>query len=105
MQFSLVYVTVPNEEEASLISKTLLDEKLAACVNIFSNSKSYFRWKGKIEVNSEVSVFIKTKESLVNSVSKKIIELHSYECPCIISLPITGGNPQFLAWIADETSD
>ncbi len=105
MQFSLVYVTVPNQEEAELISKILLDEKLSACVNIFSNSKSYFRWNGKIEFNSEVSIFIKTKESLVNSVSKKIIELHSYECPCIISLPITGGNPEFLSWIGNETSD
>ncbi len=102
MPYYLIYITTKDEEEAKKIGKTLVEEKLVACVNIHP-IKSICWWEGKIAEESEIAMFVKTKAELVDEVIKRVKELHSYEVPCIISLPIEKGYPDFLKWINQST--
>ena len=103
MRFSMVYVTAKDKDEAKAIGRGLLEEKLAACVNIIDSVSSIYWWKGKIEEAEEAVLIAKTKETLVPELIKKVKSRHSYECPCIVSLPIQDGYPLFLDWIKNET--
>ena len=103
MQYSLVYMTAGSMDEASRIGKALVEEKLAACVNLISGMKSIYRWKDKIEEDTEVVLIAKTKKSLVGEMTSRVKKMHSYECPCIISFSIQPGNEDFLQWISAET--
>lgn len=98
----LVYVITANEKEAEKIAKTLVEEKLAACANIFS-VRSIYKWAGDIQREDEVAMFIKTRVELVDKIISRVKELHSYEVPCIISLPIEKGYVEFLKWIDNST--
>ena len=80
------------------IAKALVEEKLAACVNI-SQVRSYFFWKGRISDEREELMIIKTEKSLEDKIMARIKELHSYELPEIITIPIAGGDERYLAWI------
>jgi len=100
---SLVYIVTANVEESTKIASTLLDENLIACANIQTEVKSLYKWSGKLEETWESVAICKTKTSLVNAVVDRIGTLHSYECPGVIVLPITAGNPFFLKWIGTET--
>ena len=99
----MIYITAPGMEEAEKISRALLEEKLVACVNILDGMKSMYWWQGKIESASEVVLIAKTRESLVDRAIEKVKSLHSYDCPCIVSLPIQKGNKDFLEWLDQET--
>jgi len=103
MKFSVIYITAKNKEEALKIGKELVETRLAACVNIIDNMKSIYRWQGRIEYDSEVIIIAKTKESLVKKLIDKVKSTHSYSCPCIVSLPISCGNKDYLDWIGKET--
>lgn len=100
--YCLIYIIAPNKKETKRIAGILVKEKLAACVNIFP-IESVYRWRGKIEKEKEVGMFVKTKKKLVEKVIKRVKELHSYETPCIISLPIEKGEQKFLKWIDEST--
>lgn len=102
MQYCSIYITAGKEDEAHRIGRILIEEKLAACVNIHP-IKSIYRWEGNIEEETEVAMLVKTKAGLVDEVIKKVKELHSYEVPCIISLPIEKGYPDYLKWIEEST--
>jgi len=102
MQYYSIYITTKDEDEARKIGKTLVEEKLAACVNIHP-MKSIYRWQGNIEEEGEVAMFVKTKARLADEVIARVKELHSYEVPCIVSLPIAKGNPDYLKWIGEST--
>jgi len=102
MQYYLIYITTKDEEEAKKIGKTLVEEKLAACVNIYP-IKSIYWWEEEIMEESEIAMLVKTKAELVDEVIKRVKQLHSYEVPCIISLPIEKGYPDFLKWINQST--
>jgi len=102
MQYHSIYITTKDEEEAKRIGKTLVEEKLAACVNIHP-IKSIYRWGGKIEEEGETALLVKTKAELADEVIERVKELHSYEVPCIVSLPIEKGNPAYLEWIKEST--
>lgn len=102
MQYYLIYITTKDEEEARKIGKTLVVEKLVACVNIHP-IESIYRWGGEIREESEIAMLVKTKAKLVDEVIKRVKELHSYEVPCIVSLPIEKGYPDFLKWINQST--
>ena len=91
-------------DEAQSIGKTLVEEKLVACINILPNATSLYWWEGKVEKNSEVVMIAKTTDSLVSQVIERIKALHSYECPCIVSLPIEQGNEDFLTWVEKSTT-
>jgi periplasmic divalent cation tolerance protein len=101
-QYCLVYITTKDEEEARKIGKALVGEKLAACVNLHP-IKSIFRWQGEISQEDEVAILAKTKAELVDELVSRVKELHPYEVPCIVALPVEKGNPDFLEWISQAT--
>jgi len=97
--FRVVLITCGSREEAEKISKVLVEEKLAACVNILSGVKSYFWWEGKVDEADEHLLIIKTSVEKIERLIEKVKELHSYSVPEIISLPILEGNTEYLKWI------
>jgi len=102
MMFSDIYVTASNLEEATRIARAIIEEKLGACANIHP-IKSMYSWQGTIEEDEEYALSIKTKTELVDKVTARVKELHSYETTCIISHIITSGWPPYLDWIREET--
>jgi periplasmic divalent cation tolerance protein len=99
----VVFITAANKKEARRIAKGLIEEKLAACVNITGSIESLFWWKGKIDRAGEILLIVKTKKQLLNRLIKLVKSLHSYTVPEIIALPVIGGNPDYLNWIDDVT--
>ena len=104
MRFTLVYITTKNKEEAKKIGKKLVEERLAACVNIIDNMNSMYRWEEKIEYDSEAILIAKTRQSLFKKLTARVKELHSYAVACIIALPILDGNTEYLRWLEQETA-
>ena len=102
MAANFVYMTAGNKAEAQKIAKALVEHRLAACVNILENMQSVYRWENDIQVDAEVVLIAKTTERLVSELIEKVKSLHSYDCPCIVSLPISDGHAPFLEWIHDE---
>ncbi len=102
MAANFVYMTAGSKAEAQKIAKALVEYRLAACVNILENMQSIYRWEEEIQEDTEVVLIAKTTESLVSELIEKVKSLHSYDCPCIVSLPILDGYPPFLNWIHDE---
>lgn len=98
----IVFSSVGSEAEAKRISKQLVNEKLAACVQRMPIS-SIYRWKGKIESASEWLLIIKTNKKLREKLILRIKQLHSYELPEIVSFYVTGGLPEYLNWVISET--
>ncbi len=97
----LVYITVPDQACAAAIGQRLVEERLAACVNIVHGLQSIYRWQGAVEHASEVLVIAKTMESQVAALSARVRDLHPYAVPCILVLEVRAGNPPYLAWLAD----
>ena len=105
MSASLVYITAADAEEAKALGRALVEARLAACANVLPGITPIYRWEGRIEEGTEVALIAKTRSELVERVVALVIERHSYDCPCVIALPITGGNPDYLAWIDTETAE
>lgn len=99
----LVYTTAENENGAKRMGRTLIEKKLAACVNIIPGMKSIYRWKGKIEKGDECIMLVKTLERNVNRITEVIKDMHSYELPCILVIPIIDGLKEYLDYIRSET--
>lgn len=104
MKNCLVYITTRDRDEAKKIGFELVSNRLAAGVNIIDKIESIYWWEGKVQNGSETLLIAKTKESAVPSLIEKVKSLHSYQTPCIVSLPINEGNPDFLRWIEAETA-
>ena len=102
-EYIIVHVTAPNEEEASKISRTVVEERLAACVNIIRSVRSIYRWQGRLEDEQEVLMIIKTKRTLFERLQGRVKELHSYTVPEIIGLPVIEGSEEYLNWLGQET--
>ncbi len=100
---SVVMVTVGSSEEALSIARTLVEEQLAACVNIVPRIRSIYRWKGDICDDEEQLLIMKTRTDLFPALQSRIRELHSYEVPEIISFPVAEGSPDYLNWVLDNT--
>ena len=98
--FSIVYVTTGSMEEARQIAKTLVEMKLAACVNLLP-IVSIYQWGG-IQEDNEVAMVIKTTYEQIGNIEKTVKEMHSYTVPCIISFSIDGGSMEYLDWIYDN---
>ena len=103
MKFVFIYITAKNKKEAEAIGRFLVKERLAACVNIIDKIESIYWWEGKIQEDKEVILIAKTKENLTDKLIKAVKQIHSYDCPCIIVLPIVGGNKDYFDWIKKET--
>jgi periplasmic divalent cation tolerance protein len=100
---SLIYVTAPNRDEALALGRTLVEERLAACANLLGPITSVYWWEGRVNQDDEVALILKTRADLVDGLIARVRELHSYDCPCVVALPIDAGNPPFLEWIGTET--
>lgn len=98
-----VYVTAGSEAEAAAIARAVVEERLAACANVLPMIRSLYWWDGAVQDSGEAALILKTTEARAHALTARIRDLHSYECPCVVVLPITGGNSAFLAWIAKET--
>ena len=103
MKLNFVYITLKDKEEAKKIGNALVKERLAACVNIIDNMNSIYWWEGKIESSKEAVLIAKTTEDKVEELIEKVKSLHSYSCPCIVTLAVTGGNREYIEWIEKET--
>ena len=99
-----VYMTVGSFEEAKSIGQILVGQNLAACVNLLENMTSIYNWEDKIEESQEVIMIAKTRKTLMPKLIETVNSLHSYDCPCILELPIQGGDPDFLSWIKSQTA-
>jgi periplasmic divalent cation tolerance protein len=102
--YRFIYITASTELEAETIARRLVENRLAACVNIFPKVRSIYYWEGKIEDDSEVVIIAKTTVENEKALIEEVVKLHSYECPCVISLPIENGAPDFLKWIGNAAS-
>ncbi len=95
-----VYVTHPDAAAPAALGRALVEERLVACANILPGMRTVYRWQDRIEDGYEVVMIVKTTAALVPALQQRIRAEHPYECPCIAALPVTGGNPDYLAWIA-----
>ena len=99
MSYMIVIMTAPSKEEAVKIVRTLLEERLIACANIIDPVYSLFWWKEKIEDEKEVLVIMKSHQKLFEKLSKRVTEVHSYDVPEILALPIAEGSQSYLDWM------
>lgn len=98
----VILVTASSQEECRKIATRLIEERLAACVNIAQPVQSVYRWEGEVEESREFLMFIKTNRNLFPQVKAEISQVHSYQTPEIICLPIIDGSPNYLHWINDS---
>ncbi len=98
-----VYVTTENEAEAKRIAKSVVEERLAACANLLGGIQSVYWWEGKVCEGNEVALVLKTSAVCKADLISRIKQLHSYDTPCVVCLPIADGNPDFLKWVETET--
>jgi periplasmic divalent cation tolerance protein len=98
-EYIVIMSTVSDETEGQRIAAELLDRGLAACINVLPGVTSYYKWQGKSEVGYELLMLIKTRASDYGKVQDVIKELHSYEVPEIVALPIMNGDASYLKWI------
>ena len=103
-KFCWVYMTAGSVEEAKNIGQILVGQNLAACVNLLENMTSIYSWEDKLEEGQEVVMIAKTLKTLMPKLIETVKSHHSYDCPCILELPIQGGNPDFLSWIESQTA-
>jgi periplasmic divalent cation tolerance protein len=99
MSYVVVIITTPNKEDAVKIVRSLLKERLIACANIVGPVSSLFWWQGKIDEENEFLVFMKSHKNLFERISERVMEIHSYDVPEIIALPIIEGSPPYLGWL------
>ena len=99
----LVYTTWPSVADAEAAGRALVERRLAACVNILPGMISHYRWEGTIERAEEAVMLVKTRASLADAVSKAVKELHAYDTPAILVLPLESVEKSYLAWLMAET--
>ncbi len=99
----LVYMTAGDRAEAVRIGRVLVEERLAACANVLDGMTSIYRWQGEVYEDGEAVLIAKTTEAQADALTERVKALHSYDCPCVVTLPVAGGNAAFLDWIAEQT--
>jgi periplasmic divalent cation tolerance protein len=100
----VVLTTLPNAEAAAEVAKAVVGEKLAACANILPPLRSIYRWKGKVQDESEVLVLLKTRQAQYERLKSRILELHPYDVPEVLAVAVEQGHSAYLDWIATETA-
>jgi periplasmic divalent cation tolerance protein len=101
----IVLITAASKEEASRIGTALVNEHIAACVNIVPQVSSLFFWEGKIQDESELLLIAKSRQPLLERLIARVKALHSYSVPEVIALPIIGGSSQYLSWLRESTQE
>lgn len=105
MDCLLVITTLPDADSAHRLATALVEQRLAACVNILAPCRSVYRWQGRIEDSAEVPLLIKTTDARYAALEAAIRAVHPYELPEIVAVGIDRGSPEYLAWVAAETAD
>lgn len=100
----LLYVTTESIESARMIGRTLLVERIAACINILPQMESHYHWRGEIAVSQECILIVKTAQNIVEQAQTRIEQLHTYDTPCILTVPIIAGNSAYMAWLREQIS-
>ena len=98
-----VHITAPSRDQAATLARTLVDEGLAACVNILGPIRSIYRWEGKTCDDEEVLCLVKTRRALFAALRARVQRLHPYEVPEILSFAVKDGSPAYLTWLAEST--
>ena len=101
--FAVVLVTAPDMDLARRLAKAALEAKLAACANIVPAVESHYWWKGKLENSDEVLLIFKTRQQLLPKLERAVREIHPYDTPEFVALPLTTGSRKYLAWLTDNT--
>ncbi len=104
-EFCEVVLTAEDAGWLAGFTRTLVEERLAACGHQIAAVRSMYRWAGEVHDEPEARVALHTRRSLVPAIVARAGQLHPYEVPCVIALPLVGGNPAYLAWIAEETRE
>jgi len=99
----VVFITASSEDEAAKIARALVQERLAACVNIIKGVRSIYSWQGKVEDSAEALMVAKTKKALFKRLEKRVKELHSYTVPEVIAVPVADGSGDYLKWLDEVT--
>lgn len=102
-EFCFLYSTYPDIDTAKAAARLAIDQKLAACVNIYPKMTSIYEWQGKVEENFEFAAFFKTRRALVDRAIETLWSIHTYELPCFVVLPLEGGSGDYLAWVRTQT--
>ena len=92
----------PGMEEAQRIARALVSERLAACANIIPEVSSIYWWEGQVQDEQEAMLIIKTTPAQVDALEARLVELHPYDVPELLSIPVTGGHPPYIAWVGSE---
>lgn len=100
----LIITNFPDKKGALNFASVLIDERLAACVNVLGTGTSVYRWQGKTEFADEVPVLIKTQQEHYSQIEKRLKMIHPFELPELIFVPVNGGLPAYLSWIEEETA-
>lgn len=98
----VVFMTVPSLREGNRISRAVLTSRLAACVNVIPGIRSMYQWKGKIVQEKEAMLVLKTTRSRYRKLEQKIKQLHPYEVPEVIAIPLICGSSQYIEWVTKE---
>jgi periplasmic divalent cation tolerance protein len=102
-EYVLVLTTLPASADATALARALISERLAACVNVHQEMVSIYRWEGEVEQETERQVVIKTSRSRVGPLWERVRELHPYDVPEFVVLPIIDGSDAYLRWLGDST--
>ncbi len=100
----MVFMTVPNAETGATLVRDVVGKRLAACGNLIPGVRSIYRWKGEVCDDAELLVLLKTTSDRFCALQERLMSLHPYDCPEVIQVPVTDGNPDYLAWVTSETS-
>jgi periplasmic divalent cation tolerance protein len=100
----VVLITAPDAETGAKIARTLVDERLAACVNVLSAVRSIYRWEGAVQEAAEVLLIAKTRADREDALARRVRALHPYELPEILALPAVGGSAAYLDWVRAESA-
>ncbi|MCH2170954.1 divalent-cation tolerance protein CutA [Myxococcota bacterium] len=100
----IVLITAPDDEVSSRIARILVEERLAACVNIVPGIRSVYRWQGAVEEDSEFLLIAKTRSDRFEALARRAQELHPYELPEILMLPVEGGSDDYMDWVRSEAT-
>lgn len=104
MPVAVVFSTFPSPDKAAEITRTLVDARLAACANLVPSVRSIYRWQGQLCDETETLAIIKTTADRLDALTARLTELHPYEVPEVVAIPVAGGHAPYLAWVAGETS-
>ncbi|MGE4551672.1 MAG: divalent-cation tolerance protein CutA [Desulfovibrionaceae bacterium] len=103
MVVTLCYITVPGRAEAERIGRLLVEQRLAACVNILDGVRSIYRWEGALQEDDEAVLLVKTCADRVTELTSLVVREHPASCPCVLTIPVSGGHADYLTWVAYQT--